>query len=539
MRRFSFVAAIVVLAVSAMVQPVVNALPGARSTTVSNEVFLGGNYIELGLASSGSFGTSGAAPDGFFGTAARSNIGMSTNPAGFGETPDLRMDYFLPGSPRERWVAGYKKSGVPTVGKNGTLSGYTEIPNTVTNMSSGDNLYARSYGNLNDELSITQDVTFKVNDTYFLNTVTLKNIGEENIDSVRYARSFDPDNTKDQSGQYTTHNEVLFTHEAGDGKAVVLADTSPYDNDPVYLATGSRSPIVYYSSSPSARVSISNSGGYDGVDPYDVDLYDSADDKGTFTDSDIEINIAFDVGTLAPGQTKTVSFYTSLDSRDFDEVLDDIIEDEADDGDNISAETEDGAPNSGDGNGDGTADKLQSNVSSLPNSAASDEGAYVTLQTEGCTTITSISMNGESSYGDDDTYDYPVGLADFTVDCESAGDTATITLYYDKAYDTSTWAPRKFLSGNYVNLPDGEFGTAEVGGATVTTLTYTIEDGGLLDADGEANGTIVDPAGPGSAILAASTTPGQLAETGSSMYLQYLLVLTLFGIGLLLSKQRA
>jgi len=483
------------------------ALPGAHSTTVGNEVFLGGNYIELGLAQAGSFGTVGSAPGGFFGTAARSNIGMSTNPSGFGQTPDLRMDYFLPGSPRERWVAGYKKGGTPTIGVNAQLASPVQISNnTVTNMSSGSELKARSLGTLGGELQITQDISFGVSDKYFLNTVTLKNVGATSINSVRYARSFDPDNTRDQGGGFPTHNEVLYTQQAGDGKAVVLADTSNNNSDPVYLANGSRSPIVYYSSNPEARVSISNSGGFDGIDPYDTDLYDNADTKGTFSDNDIEINIAFDVGTLAPGQTKTVSFYTSLDNRDFTEVLEDIEEEEADDGDNIRAEVENAAPNSGDGNGDGVVDSSQSNVTSIPNSQRA--GKYVTLESDGgdCDTVTAFSMKSEASEGTDSNYDYPVGLADFTLSCANPGDTSTITIYYDKEYDTSDWVARKYVHGAFTTIPNATFGTANVGGTNVTTLSYQVTDGGSLDADSTANGAIVDPAGPG--VVLASDTGG-------------------------------
>lgn len=523
----------------------VSALPGARSSAVGGEVFLGGNYIELGLAASGSFGTSGNAPAGFFGTAARSNVGMSTNPAGFGETPDLRMDYFLPGSPRERWAAGYKKSGTPTIGKNGTLSGYAEISdNTVTNMSSGENLVARSYGTLGGELGITQDISFKVNDKFFLNTVTLKNIGSVSIDSVRYVRSFDPDNTRDQGGSYTTHNEIVNTHEAGDGKAVVLADTSPYDSDPVYVSNSSRSPIVYYSSSPSARVSISNTGGWDGENPYDPDVYDSADSKGTFTDSDIEINIAFDVGALAPGQTKTVSYYTSLDNRDFSEVLEDIEEDESDDGDNITAEIENAAPNSGDGNGDGTADSTQSNVTSLRNTISKKTNAYATLETTGCDTITSISINSEDSYGDDTEYEYPVGLADFSIDCVNPGDTVDIKIYYDDLYDTSDWVARKYIDGAFTTIPDATFGTATVGSETVSTLSYSITDGGELDADGTINGTIVDPAGPGAVAAAIDDETNEtseeaetLVDTGQNTVLQFFVGLLVIVLGFRLRQR--
>ena len=50
------------------------------------------------------------------------------------------------------------------------------------------------------------------------------------------------------------------------------------------------------------------------------------------------------------------------------------------------------------------------------------------------------------------------------------------------------------------------YGTAEIGGNTVTTVTFTVTDGGEFDADGLENGEILDPVGPAEV----------LAETGSS-----------------------
>ncbi len=58
------------------------------------------------------------------------------------------------------------------------------------------------------------------------------------------------------------------------------------------------------------------------------------------------------------------------------------------------------------------------------------------------------------------------------------------------------------MNGSYQNIPGAVFGVATVGTAQVTTLTYSITDGGPLDADGTANGIIVDPVGP--AVLTAS-----------------------------------
>lgn len=505
--RASVAFIIVVLLILATTPLGAHALAGARSY-VSNEtgdVFLGGDYIELGISKFGSFGTTEgddeeepiARPPGFFGTASRNNIGMSTNPTGFGVAPDLRMDFFMPGSPEERWVIGYKEDGNPTTASNAFLSGSEDIAdNTITNQSSGSKLQATSEGTFDNKLKTTQVISFNQSEKFFKNEVTVRNVSGSTLDSVRYMRSFDPDNTVDQDGEYETRNSIPFTQQAGDGKAVVIADTSLSDSDPVFMANGSRSPILFYSSDSRARVSTF---GFGNEDPYEAEAYDDALPKGTSVDEDQAITIAFDVGSLAPGASQTVVYYTSLDNRDFSEVLQDIA---ADDEQSSGGHVE--GPNNGDGNGDGVADSTQPNVQYVKNSVAG-EGKYVTLETTGCGTVSSLDLKDVKQYGTDGLYSYPLGLVNFDIACTNPGDTTTIKLYYDQLYNTTNWAARKYIDGKFITIPAATFGTATVGSQTVTTLTYQVTDGGALDADKVVNGAIVDPAGP--AILTAATAP--------------------------------
>lgn len=130
--------------------PIYAALPGARSATSAGDVFLGGDYIELGISKYGSFGTDANKPVGFFGTAARNNIGMSSDLDGFDTGTDWRMDFFMPGTQEERWSIGYKIGGAATTASNARRANTTNITdNIVTNESSGDNLKATGIGSYN------------------------------------------------------------------------------------------------------------------------------------------------------------------------------------------------------------------------------------------------------------------------------------------------------------------------------------------------------------------------------------------------------
>ncbi|MBT3880558.1 MAG: hypothetical protein HOF76_16155 [Candidatus Scalindua sp.] len=75
------------------------------SSSVYAEVFLKGNYVEVGIHNSFSFGTAGNQPAGYHGNVSN-KLGFV---ADFGKdgwgigTPGFAGDFFLPGSPEEGW----------------------------------------------------------------------------------------------------------------------------------------------------------------------------------------------------------------------------------------------------------------------------------------------------------------------------------------------------------------------------------------------------------------------------------------------------
>merc|ERR1719373_1467686 len=57
---------------------------------------------------------------------------------------------------------------------------------------------------------------------------------------------------------------------------------------------------------------------------YDTMVYDEPHPRGDAVVTDGFMSIAFDVGTLAPGEETTLSFLTSLDGRPYTETLQDL-----------------------------------------------------------------------------------------------------------------------------------------------------------------------------------------------------------------------
>ncbi len=260
------------------------------------------------------------------------------------------------------------------------------------------------------------------------------------------------------------------------------------------------------------------------------DPTDSSDELTTDTDGDgfadaveaVEGTDPNDIGSVPTDSDDSGvpdMFETLLGTDPLSNADDDL------DGDGNTDATESLAPN-GDGNGDGIEDKLQTVVATTVNQATS---GYATLASSGdCDAISAYIVEREVDLSSQDaSFDYPVGLNNFTVECAAPGGSATITVFYDQNYDTSTWEFRKFNESldEYTNISDlVTYGTTSIDGNLVTTATYTITDGGELDADGLVNGTIVDPAGP--------AISNGLSETGSPIQATMLLgVLILASVG--------
>jgi len=164
------------------------------------------------------------------------------------------------------------------------------------------------------------------------------------------------------------------------------------------------------------------------------------------------------------------------------------------DGDGISDVIEDAAPNSGDGNNDGTGDSQQASVVSFVNPVTAK---YITLEINSSCTLTAANSAAESANTVADSgFDYPLGLVNFTANCGTPGFAATVTQYF-YGVTNDNFVLRKYHPGThgYSTVSGAAISQTTIGGQTVTKAVYQVTDGGILDTDGAANGTIVDPVG--------------------------------------------
>ncbi len=274
----------------------------ARHEQVGQDTYLGGQYMELGIAESGTLGTSTASPGGFHPGSLRKSIGLNTDSDGYDNGKDMSSgDYILPGSPSEGFIVGYKQTPSDASPKNfinEQQNGNIDIPGTTQNISTDDLLAARTVGTTRDQaLGVNQTISFKPGDSFYKTTITLTNPSVTNsVYDVHYMRFLDPDMDADLNNDNSTINWV--------------PSNPPSDSDAIAIAMGSASDNVfmYVASDPRAQASV----GYS-RDPYSAPAFKA--DGAQRMDAKLAdewLTLTFNAGNLKPGESTELVFYSSV-----------------------------------------------------------------------------------------------------------------------------------------------------------------------------------------------------------------------------------
>jgi streptogramin lyase len=155
---------------------------------------------------------------------------------------------------------------------------------------------------------------------------------------------------------------------------------------------------------------------------------------------------------------------------------------------------------------------------------SSVSGTDIELESTAFTTFScSTSVTEDSLSTSDTSQDYPLGLVDFCLDVVP-GSTNTVSITFETDLSASEATARKYnpTTQTYTDIQDALITETTLNSNPALILTYDITDGGDLDDDNTANGTILDPVGL--AIAAETTTTNTsdtdteaLAETGENM----------------------
>jgi hypothetical protein len=169
--------------------------------TLDPDLFLQGDYVDLGIEAAGSCGTLIDPPGGYH--------FFPINPGGLGFVADYNLDgwatgtptnsgdYFLPGYPWEGWLVEFTFGGNEATFKNCGALGLYQVPQTsLVDNSAGTNNAATWTGTatgLGQSLMVQQYFHFLDSDGKFFIDVTLTNTGTDPLESVEYSRAVDPD----------------------------------------------------------------------------------------------------------------------------------------------------------------------------------------------------------------------------------------------------------------------------------------------------------------------------------------------------------
>ena len=312
-------------------------LPGARSATNSaGDVFLGGNYIEVGISKGGSFGTNQAPPSSF--NAHRSgSLGLIADGDGWNVgNPPTDGDFFLPGTEEERYILSYKIGDTiyEHIHADRMGEGWNNAIQivSVTDESDLSNniLKAVVTGITKENVKMEIIYSFHVDDKYYNTEVKITNLGDQTISDVRFTRSFDPDQDADLNGVYDTYNKVTSnpdsTKSGGeDNYAMVVARGGETLDGFFFVSFDNRARA---SVCPDSDVCFSPNSGYleymwvettPGLPTYSDTESLAINPKGSpqnlngYKLDDTSIAISTKLGDLAKDEVGETNYYSSLD----------------------------------------------------------------------------------------------------------------------------------------------------------------------------------------------------------------------------------
>ncbi len=321
-RRFSALFCIVAMILclvptTVKAQDVGSGETGARAATVSGNVFLGGNYMEIGISPCGSFGTTADAPttgdlvfhpSTIFGNT-NAKIGMVANSSVTGETNGWNKettDYFLPGTVDESFSIGWDNT-LKAVGSDyGVNMNTANLSNTSTvNESTAELLKAVSTGTITGTgVTYSQTISFAPNDKNFTTTITLTNDSANTISGTRYMRAFDPDQQSNTNilGTTETYDLVGIPGLENVGTSVIAYGDS----------AGTITPFFFFSEDKRATAGYTKDFQFCFTDLYNAGNH-MVTTQGSTLYEDGDIFIYFELGDIPAGGSTTFSYISSLD----------------------------------------------------------------------------------------------------------------------------------------------------------------------------------------------------------------------------------
>lgn len=282
----------------------------SQAQIIGNDAFLKSDYLELGLGEDGAFGTSANPPAGYHPRANNIGLGFVADPDEDGwdiGLPDFCGDFFIPGSPVENMTLSIGDVDYT----NNLKNGFFEIPGSLSNYVNSTSVVSVDWNGNVGGINVFQKVELPLDNNYILITCTLTNTSDADIMDIYFSRNVDPDNEQPLTGNFSTTNTIISNPDGTTDQAIVEAVGTTYGCSVALGAINPNAKAVF--------------GGFDNTSAND--LYNSSDFESTVGASQTEdraIALAFNVGTLSPGEEVVLTYGYLLDPDDLDDFIVDL-----------------------------------------------------------------------------------------------------------------------------------------------------------------------------------------------------------------------
>ncbi len=305
---------------------------------VGDNVFLQGAFVEIGVAPNGGYGSTKPAPAGYhpylggttftFYDPLAASTTTSGNFLGFVAdygadgwavgTPPYFGDFYLPGDPQEGWaitVGGVESDAYIPIYETSPTTGFTGgLAGTNVSYSNTGGVITGVWKGTDGALAIRQTTILDTNKLYFTVNVVLTNTGATPLTNIYYIRTVDPDNDETRySGDYTTVNTI--TYQLPDPTNRVLVSAEGNDNHAAYLGLGTkdcRAKCMIFDGGLAPGYTLDQM--WNETTPYIYAI-------GTGSTSDVGIALDFNIGTIAPGDSTSLSYAYILNATYIDSAL--------------------------------------------------------------------------------------------------------------------------------------------------------------------------------------------------------------------------
>ncbi len=290
-----------------------NLLAQLEAHLIENQGWAKGNYVEIGINEKGVFGTKkNNKPASFHENREFSNFlfGFIANPKK-DNWVDYDGDFFTPGEAEEGFsveIDGVNHNNNNVSFFDGVMGGI--ISSKKIESDCFESLAQIIWEGSVDGLQIRRSYSVTENGTFIQMITSISNTSNELKKNVFFMHNVDPDNNVSLSSNYATNLEIISQPSASDDIALVLAT-----QDPVGGAEDTDgSAVSFYANDKRAKVSF---GGFSNRSASDIwNGTTVINTVGATTFDDIAMSISFNIGNIAPKETKNFVYYYFLKEVD-------------------------------------------------------------------------------------------------------------------------------------------------------------------------------------------------------------------------------